>query len=151
MRVEGSYEIGAGIEAVWRWLNDPEVLAACIPGVQTLTQTAEHSYDAVLNVGIGAVRGTYVGKVEIRDASPPHSYTMHVQGNGPGAFITGEGHFKLSEVGPEATRIDVGGEAQIGGILARVGQRMLGGASKSLMNQFFDGLKKHAAASEKSS
>ena len=149
MKVEGTYEIDADVETVWRWLNDPEVLVKCIPGVESLTPTGEHTYDAAIKISIGPVGGSYTGRVEVRDASPPHSYTLHIEGKGPGAFVSGDGRFRLSERDGGKTRVDVEGEAQIGGVFASVGQRMLGSGARTLMNQFFDALRKHAAAAKK--
>ena len=149
MKVHGSYEVDADIETVFRWLNDPDVLAEVIPGAESLRATGENTYEATLKIRIGAVRGSYSGKVEVRDPSPPRSFTLHVEGKGPGAFVSADGRFVLSELEGARTRIDVEGDAEIGGVLARVGQRMFGSAAKSLMNKFFDGLKKQASRAKR--
>ncbi len=146
MKVEGSYEIDAGINEVWKALNDPEVLAKMIPGATALEQVSENSYKATMNVGVGMIKGKFEGTIDLVDAIEPESYTLKVTGKGPGAFVNGTSDFKLTALSDTKTQIDVAGEAQIGGMLARVGQRLSGNAARSMMNQFFDNLKKNVGA-----
>ena len=146
MKVEGSYEIDADVETVWDLLVDPEVLAELIPGARSLELVGENSYRATMDVGVGPVKGTYEGTVELVDPIKPESYNLKVSGKGPGAFVEGDSRFTLTALSESQTRVDVAGEANVGGILARVGQRLAGSAARSLMNQFFDNLKKRVAA-----
>ncbi len=145
MKVEGSYEIDAGVESVWDLLVDPDVLAELIPGAKSLEQVEENSYRATMDVGVGPIKGTYQGTVELIDPVRPESYTLKISGNGRGAFVSGESRFTLTALSDSKTRVDVDGEGNVGGVLARVGQRLAGSAARSLMNQFFDNLKKRAA------
>ncbi len=148
MKIEGSYEIEAGIETVWELLNNVESLAAAIPGVQSLTATGDNSYQASLSVGIGPVSGTYAGTVQLRDRDRPHSYTLVVEGKGLGGFVRGESRFRLSEIGSGRTRIDVEGDASVGGVLARVGQRLVASVAKAQMDRFFESLSRQASAAQ---
>ena len=146
MKVEGSYEINAGVNAVWTALNDPEILAKMIPGATALEQVSPNSYKASMNVGVGMVKGKFEGTVDLIDPVEPESYTLKVTGKGPGAFVNGTSDFKLTALSDTKTQVDVVGEAQIGGMLARVGQRLSGNAARSMMNQFFENLKKNVTA-----
>ncbi|NQW18859.1 MAG: carbon monoxide dehydrogenase subunit G [Chloroflexi bacterium] len=145
MKVEGSYEINAGIDKVWAALNDPEILARMIPGATALEKVSENSYKASMNVGVGMIKGKFEGTIDLVDPVEPESYTLKVSGKGPGAFVNGTSDFKLTALSDTTTKVDVAGEAQVGGMLARVGQRLSGNAARSLMNQFFDNLKKNVA------
>jgi uncharacterized protein len=143
VKVEGSYEIDAGIDAVWGALNDPEVLAKLIPGATSLEKVGDNSYQARMNVGVGPVKGQFEGAIDLIDPVEPNSYTLKVSGKGPGAFVNGTGDFVLTSISANLTRVDVKGEAQIGGMLARVGQRLSGNAARSMI---FDNLKKSVAS-----
>ncbi|MBI2756711.1 MAG: carbon monoxide dehydrogenase subunit G [Chloroflexi bacterium] len=141
MKVEGAYVFSAPPEQVWALLMDPENLRTCIPGVQTLTETAPDHWDAVLKVGVGTIRGTYKSTVAIVEKSEPTAYTLQVQGTGGPGFVKGTARITLEPDGDSATRVSVDGDGQVGGTVAGVGQRMLGGVAKMLMNQFFECLK----------
>jgi hypothetical protein len=110
------------------------VLARTIPGCQRLDQVGENEYESTLKVGLQAVRGTYNGKVKIDNVVAPESYSIHVDGKGSNGFLKGTGGLKLREEGAQ-TILDYGGEAQVGGTIASVGQRLLDGAAKTLINQ----------------
>ena len=140
MKVEGRYTFAASREKVWDSLQSPEMLGSCIPGCQELNETANDTYEVRLKIGIGAVSGTYRGVVKLTDSVEPSSFTMTVEGNGRTGDMRGEGHLTLTAL-DEGTLLEVSGEAQVTGLFARVGQRLLGSAANTLMNQFFTCLK----------
>lgn len=141
MKVEGTYQFEAPRERVWTVLLDPEGLKGCIPGCETLNVTGEDQYEAVMKVGVAAIRGTYKGKVRITDKEEQSRYKLLVEGSGGPGFVRGEALIELVDQG-ETTQVNVNGDGQVGGTVAGVGQRMLGGVAKMLMGQFFDCLKK---------
>jgi carbon monoxide dehydrogenase subunit G len=146
MQVEGQYTINAPIERVWAYLQDPAGLQACIPGCEKLELRGEDSYEATLKVGVAAVKGTYQGKVTIADKEPPRRYRMLVEGSGGPGFVRGEAAIELSASAPNTTLVQVKGDGQVGGTVAGVGQRMLGGVAKMLMKQMFDCVKARVEA-----
>ena len=146
MKVEGTFTIKAEQDRVWELLQDPDVLAACIPGCEMLEPTGEDTYAATLNVGVAGIKGRYQGTVSVADRDPPHGYRMIVEGKGGPGFVKGEGSFTLSEKKAGETTIHVSGDGQAGGTLARVGQRLMLQAAKLLMKQFFTRLNKEAGA-----
>jgi uncharacterized protein len=137
MKVEGVYTFPGQPQHVWDLLLDPESLRTCIPGVESLTETSPDHWDAVLKVGVAAIKGTYKSKVAIAEKSPPTEYTLLVEGSGGPGFVKGSAKIMLEAEG-EGTRVKVEGDGQVGGMLAGVGQRMLPGVAKMLMNQFFE-------------
>lgn len=142
MQVEGQYTINAPVQRVWDHLMDPMGLQACIPGCERLVPMGEDTYEATLKVGVAAVKGTYQGKVAISEKEPPHRYKMLVEGSGGPGFVRGEAVIELVPKDANATIVKVKGDGQVGGTVAGVGQRMLGGIAKMLMNQMFDCVKK---------
>jgi hypothetical protein len=117
----------------------PAILKAAIPGADRLDEVSPGKFEAEISVGIGMIRGKFSGTVESADLKPPDSQRLIMSGEGPGGWIKGEGVLTLRDVDGK-TEIDVEGEALTGGVLARVGQRMIGNASKTMMGQFFKNL-----------
>jgi len=136
MDVSGSYTFTAPPVDVWKLLNDPIVVASCLPGCDRLEPIDEEHYRAELTLAIAAVTGRYSGTVAILDKRPPHSYRLVVQGQGSPGFVMGEATVELVEL-QESTIVNVRGQGQVGGLMARVGQRLLGAASKMMMDRFF--------------
>ena len=138
MKVEGAYTFPGKPQQVWDLLLDPESLRTCIPGVESLTETSADHWDTVMKVGVAAIKGTYKGKIAIIDKQEPQLYTLQVEGSGGPGFVKGTAKISLEAQGEDATTVKVEGDGQVGGMLAGVGQRMLPGVAKMLMNQFFD-------------
>lgn len=136
MKIEGTYTIAAPRERVYTMLRDPDLLLQCIPGCQSLVRQDDGRYLAKIQAGVAAVKGTFNGHVQISDEMAPSSYRLLVEGSGGPGFVKGEAVMTLSEV-DDATRVDVAGDGQVGGLIAGVGQRVLLPAARMMMNQFF--------------
>ena len=118
---------------------DADALAATIPGCRGLTETAPGAYEAKLNVGVAPVKGEFSGSVKLEDVNPPDEYRMVIEGSGAPGFLRGSAHILLEPDGDD-TLLQVDGDVQVGGVIAGVGQRMIGGIAKLLMGQFFKAL-----------
>ena len=140
MRLEGEYVFDGPREEVWELVRDPDVLVTALPGAQELKQVGENEYEGEMNVRIGPVAGVFSGRLVVSDEVPPESYTLTVEGKGKPGFAKGTGHVQLIDQGGGTTLMKYEGEMQIGGRLARVGQRLMDTASKSMMRQGLEAL-----------
>jgi len=136
MKIEGATDILAPRDRVWSALLDPAVLSKAIPGCEELVRVGTAEYKAIMKVGVGPVKGTFDGKVRLFDQTPPNRYRMAVEGTGAPGFVRGEATIELTEAGG-GTHVTCGGDIQIGGLIASVGQRLLGGVSRMMLDQFF--------------
>jgi carbon monoxide dehydrogenase subunit G len=142
MKVEGSYTFDAPRDEVWDAMLDPDVLAKALPGCEEMEQTGENEYAAVMNVMVGPVQGRFNGNVRLSDLNPPESYSMSVDGQGGPGFVKGEGHVTL-EAQNGTTVMHYTGDAQVGGRIASVGQRLLDSSVRSLTRQGLDSVNRH--------
>lgn len=136
MKIEGSHDIPSPRERVWKALLDPATLARVIPGCEGLDEIGPGEYKAKMKVGVAAIKGTFEGKVRLFDLEPPHRYKMALEGSGGPGFVRGEASMELSDT-EGGTRVRYSADVQVGGLIASVGQRMLGGVSKMMLDQFF--------------
>ena len=136
VKLAGSYEINAPRETVWGALTEPESLKGCIPGCQRLEDVGGGNYEAAISASLGPVRGNFSAKVSITDWNPYESYRLTVSANGAPGFVNGEAFITLSEQ-DGLTTVSVDGDGQAGGLLARVGQRMMESVGRNMMDRFF--------------
>jgi carbon monoxide dehydrogenase subunit G len=137
MTMSGEQQLTASREKVWAALNDPEILKACIPGCETLDVTGENEFSAVATNKIGPVKARFKGKVRLTDLDPPNGYKISGEGDGGIAgFAKGGATVALSDK-DGGTLLTYNVEAQIGGKLAQLGQRLVNGAAKKLADDFF--------------
>ncbi|HEY4910438.1 MAG TPA: carbon monoxide dehydrogenase subunit G [Methylomirabilota bacterium] len=136
MKIEGSSDIPAPRERVWKAFLDPVTLARAIPGCEGLEEIGPGEYKAKMKVGVAAIKGTFEGKVRLFDLEPSNRYKMALEGSGGPGFVRGEASMELSDI-EGGTRVSYSADVQVGGLIASVGQRMLGGVSKMMLEQFF--------------
>ncbi len=137
MKIEGATDIAAPRQRVWDAFLDPATLATAIPGCEGLEAVGPGEFKATMKVGVGPIKGTFEGKVRLSDLEPPNSYRMAVEGTGGPGFVRGDAAMRLSDSDGGGTRVTYSADVQVGGLIASVGQRMLGGVSKMMLEQFF--------------
>jgi hypothetical protein len=136
MKIEGSADIPAPREQVWAAFLDPDILAQALPGCEKLEAIGPNEYKATMKVGVAAIKGTFEGKVKLSDLEPPNRYRMAVEGSGGPGFVRGDAGMQMSDV-DGGTKVSYDADVQVGGLIASVGQRMLGGVTKMMLDQFF--------------
>src|SRR3981081_1998909 len=137
MTMSGEVQLSASRDRVWNMLNDPAVLKGCIPGCEQLELNDNNEFQAVATIKIGPVKARWKGKVRLSDLDPPNSYRLSGEGEGGVAgFAKGGATVALSDR-DGGTLLTYNVEAQIGGKLAQLAQRMINGSAKKLPDEFF--------------
>ena len=140
MDIFGSYTFDAPADRVWDVLMDPAALSSCIPGCTRFEPDGEDRYAVTLTVALAAITGTYNGTVNLTDKTPHTSYRLVMEGDGRAGFVKGTSVISLRPDGA-STAVDVSGAVHTGGPIARVGQRLIGGVARMMMDRFFACLK----------
>jgi uncharacterized protein len=143
MEIAGDYTFDIPQDVVWEALQDPNVLGAVVPGGQGFTQVGENQYTGNLQIKVGPVQGTFEGKINLRDILPPQSYTIEVDGKGAPGFVKATGAMQLEARGAAQTFMTYSGQAQVGGRIASVGQRLMESAARSIIRQSLDALNEY--------
>lgn len=136
MEIKGTYTFNAPRERVWALLMDTTAIASCIPGCEALEPLGDDRYRATLTVALAAVTGTYQGTVAMVDKQEPASYRLLIDGQGRPGFVKGESAISLVDEGA-TTKVQVAGTVQVGGAIARVGQRLVSSVGQMMMDRFF--------------
>lgn len=141
MELTGSTIIAADRETVWAHLNSAETLAACIPGCEELTGTAQDGFEAVVKQKVGPVSATFKGSVTLTNVEAPVSYTINGEGKGGVAgFAKGVADVTLAEV-EGGTELSYSVDARVGGKLAQLGNRIIQGFARKMVDAFFERFK----------
>jgi uncharacterized protein len=134
VKISGTHTLAAPRDKVWAFLMDPACIAKVIIGCERLEEVAPDTYQATLKLGIAAVKGTYNGAVQLLDKTPPTRYRMRIDGSGTPGFVKGEAIVDLAEQDGQ-TVLTYDADTQVGGLIANVGQRMISGVAKLIINQ----------------
>ncbi|MEZ4670628.1 MAG: carbon monoxide dehydrogenase subunit G [Anaerolineae bacterium] len=139
MDVAGDFTFDAPQDLVWKALQDPNVLGSVMPGGKGFAQTGENQYSGTLEVKVGPVQGTFQGQITLSDIVAPQSYKIKVDGKGPAGFVNATGSMRLEPRG-SGTFMEYSGQAQVGGRIASVGQRLMDSAARSIIRQSLEAL-----------
>jgi len=136
MQLAATYKFPATPQQVWTLLMDPEAIKSCLPGCKELRPTGENRYQAEITIGVAAVTGTFTSTVTLSELQPPQSYRLSVDATGKPGFAKGSATVVLKPT-TEGTAVDVTASAEVGGLVARVGQRLIDGVARMTMDRFF--------------
>ena len=143
MKLNGTYRFDIPRERLWDALLDPAVVSECVPGIRTFTTLAPDRYEVEVAVRVGIVSGSYKATLEVVEKTAPASYRIIVQGAGARTNLRGEGVVVLAEE-DGATTLTFDGDAQVTGVLARAGQRLMSSIAKAQIDRFFQCLSSKA-------
>jgi uncharacterized protein len=136
MEITGTYRFTAAPQVVWNLLMDPDAIKSCVPGCREITPIGEGTYQAEMTIGVAAVSGTFAATITLSDLEPPRSYRLTVDATGKPGFAKGTATVVLTAVA-EGTEVGVTASAEVGGLIARVGQRLIDGVARMTMDRFF--------------
>lgn len=139
MKIEGSYPFAAPRDVLWPMLLDPVTLANIMPGCEALETVGENQFHGILKIKVGPVQGKFQGEVTLTDVQSPRGYNILIDGKGAPGFVKGTGSMRLEEDG-DMTLLHYSGDAQVGGRLASVGQRLLDTSANAIIRQSLEGL-----------
>ena len=145
MDLTARYTFAAPVERVWALLMDTDAVGACLPGCRGLHPIGPDRYEVELAVAVAAVSGSFKGTVSVADQIAPHSYTLMVEGTGRQGFVKGQARITLEPSG-DRTDVLVAAQADVGGLIARLGQRLLEGVGRMTMDRFYGCLAQRAAS-----
>jgi uncharacterized protein len=141
LKINGSSVVALPPEKTYQMMQDPLVLARCMPGCEALEKIGEDEYKMKMKMALASLSSAFDGKVKITDQTPPSSFRLLVEGSGKIGFMKGEGLLKLTQQG-EGTEVAYEGDVQVGGTMAAVGQRLIDATAKMMIKRFFEQLAK---------
>jgi carbon monoxide dehydrogenase subunit G len=144
VKLQATYTLPVPRQRLWDLLLTPEELQQCLPGCERLARVGPDTYEATLTVGAATVKGTYTGRLQILDQEPPSRCRLRIEGTGTSGFVRGEAVLLLTE-DPTGTTLAIEADAQVGGLIASVGQRMLAGVGRMLLGEFIKRVEAHLA------
>jgi carbon monoxide dehydrogenase subunit G len=149
MQLSGNQLLQATPSALWEMLMDPATLARIIPGVSSLEKLSENSFKSILQIKIGPVSGSFLGNVQLENLAEPKSFTLKAQQNSKIGNASADVRIQLDAVDEMRTAIAFDGDVKVSGMLASMGQRLLGGVANTLTKQFFTNLEREIGVSER--
>ena len=141
----GEAEVAAPIESVWQALLDPATLVAVIPGAHSVNRVSAFEFFADVTLGVGPVKGRYSATITLSDLDPPCGVTLAGQVSGLLGTGSGVGHIGLRGNSENHTTLAYDYQVDISGKVASVGGRLLDGAARYVIRQFFVALSRQLA------
>jgi uncharacterized protein len=146
MQLAGNQIVNAAPPGVWNILMNPDLLAKVVPGISSLEKLSENSFKSAINIRIGPVNGTFTGNLHLDNLVAGKSFLLKAQQNSKIGNANAEIRIDLTPVNENQTEVNFDGDVRMSGLLASMGQRVIGGVANTLTKQFFNNLERELAA-----
>jgi len=151
MKLKGQHNFKATPDVLWAKLMDADTLARITPGVTRLESKGDDQFEAIADVKLGPVKGSFKGELSVLNKKEPESFKLNVKQNSKIGNVNADVHIFLKPLSEEETELSFEGKANLSGLLARTGQRVLSGVANTLTKQFFSAMEEEVANTEKTS
>ena len=141
LRINYNHDFEHTRETIWDFLQDEDVLKKTLPGCRTFEEIEDNLYNAELGLDIGPVKGSFEGEVRLSEQQEPESYRLLLKGKGKPGEVNADALITLKENG-DGTIVSCEADVQVTGVLAGVGQRVMGSVAKLILGRFFKAVAK---------
>ena len=141
MKFEGRAEIHAARSKVWAFVTDPDQIASCGPGVDSVEKLDGGRFKVHAKVGVGFIRLKFVVNSEFTDLHEPDEATVHASGQASGSAVDATAKMVLADGPDGSTVMDWTADVVMSGMIASVGARMIDGTATKLIGETFDCVK----------
>lgn len=146
MNFDGTFEVNANKDMVFKTIMDPNEISGCIPGFKSLNVISPEEYSVVVRVGLAFIKGDFNIKFKVVESEPSSHAKLSGNGMGMGGTLDLQATIDLSE-DAEKTKMDWKAEAKVGGKLGAMGQRIIGGQAQKIIKEMFSCLEKKFSSS----
>jgi len=140
MKLSGKQVLNAVPSRIWALLMDPETLPQIVPGISRLEVTGNHTFKSILDLKLGPVSGSFTGNLQLDDIVEEKAFTLKAQQNSKIGNANAAVKLNLLPVGDAQTELTFDGDVKLSGLLATMGQRVIGGVANTLIKQFFSNI-----------
>lgn len=148
LEFSGEFELDLPPEELWDYFTDPDVLAACAPGVEEMAVVDDGQIEAVVGVKVGSVNPSFDVDVTVVEAQFPERLRMKAVGNANRNAFEGIARMELEETAEGGTISTWTATAEVSGRIASLGGRALGSVTSRLVDGFYEDLEAMATAGE---
>ena len=146
MQLTGKHVINAAPETVWKMLMDTDTLARIVPGISSLEKLDGNAYKSTVAIKLGPVNSSFTGNLFMNDIQENKNFTLKVQQNSKIGNANAAIKIELTPVAENQTEVAFDGDVKLSGILASMGQRLLGSVANTLSKQFFENMEQECAS-----
>lgn len=148
MKLTGNQILNATPSSVWEKLMDPETLGRVVPGISKLERLSDNSFKSTLSIKIGPLGGSFSGKLQLEDIVEEKSFLLKAQQNSKIGNANAAVKINLTRINENQTEVAFDGDVKLSGMLATMGQRVIGGVANTLTKEFFKNLEKELTNKE---
>lgn len=138
MKLREEFEVAQQVAEVWAFLDRPEAVAGCMPGVEQLSVLTPDDIDVRISQSIGPMNATFAASVKITD----REHERRMAFTAVGKSVRGAAGNVRAEVvvglrpGVTGTVVDVEGDVALAGALGSVGQKVVAKQAGKVTAQF---------------
>ena len=139
MEIRETFTVDASPEVVWRFFEDVQRVARCVPGVQSVERLEPDRYRLVATEKVGFVSATFDMTTRIESREPMKRLSLASVGKsikGAVADLRSRDRVDFEPTPEGGTRLTVTSSLAVGGMLGALGHKAIASKSREITEQF---------------
>ena len=144
MKLTEEFVVSGGVEEVWRFFEQPEAVAACMPGVEHVRVLDEDHVQVLATQSIGPMTATFEADVSVLERVTNDLIRFRATGRsvrGAVGSLRADNAVRLA-ASPDGTAVSVEGDIVLAGALGRVGQKVVARQARKVTAEFAGNLQR---------
>jgi hypothetical protein len=138
VKLHEEFEVAQQVGEVWAFLDRPDAVAGCVPGVEQLSVLTPDDIDVRISQSVGPMSATFAANVRITDRDPERRIAFTAVGKSVRGAV---GNVRAEMVvalrpGVTGTVVGVEGDVALAGALGSVGQKVVAKQAGKVTAQF---------------
>ncbi|MPZ49537.1 MAG: hypothetical protein GEU75_09610 [Dehalococcoidia bacterium] len=149
MNLDGKIILEAEPAKVWKLLLDMDQVAACIPGLQGVSQVDDRTFDGIIEATVGPLSGKFSFRAHILESDSPRELVAQVEGTDSitKSRVTAETTVTLSQCNAVETELSYRSSVNVKGRLAILGEMVMRASAVAMMEEIAQRLRSQVTKS----
>ena len=148
MKFQQKAVIPVGREPLWEFLMDVPKVAKSLPGVESVKQLDETTYEGTLKVRVGPIGLNLTGKIFLEERDKQNwkaALRAEAADRMAAGAVRGKTSMQLRELSAKETEMEMETDVSILGKIGEFGQPIIRKKADQMLSQFVDNIKKQLA------
>ena len=148
MKFQQKAIIPVGREPLWEFLMDVPKVAKSLPGVESVKQLDETTYEGTLKVRVGPIGLNLTGKIFLEERDKQNwkaALRAEAADRMAAGAVRGKTSMQLRELSAKETEMEMETDVSILGKIGEFGQPIIRKKADQMLGQFVDNIKKQLA------
>jgi carbon monoxide dehydrogenase subunit G len=136
--LNGTIDLDVPVQKAWDFLIDIEKFSTCLPGIDSVQQVDDKTFDGIISATVGPISGKFNFRSTIVESKPPEQMVVQTEGQDTvtKSTVNADMTVDLRRVSDSKSQMDYKADVKIKGRLGILGDMVLRATATLILQEF---------------